>query len=706
MKPVLILLLCCQLCFFNQAGAQKYAYPLRGVGVETGMQLLGNWGKPLNLPDGKMTRDDYVYIDLSPNLSKAEKKKYGKSPLPEIELRYEGELKNNTFHGFGKLSFVTSNCGYDNWIYTGEFERGKANGYGELKCMYLYPKPNYLHDCYFRGEFRDGIPVEGTMILNFHRAKKNTATVFYTGQVLFEKSRLSWHGFGSLLRFEMDHEDPKYSVNSGIRGAFYMGQFYKGSATGFGISNTVDSVGRLGTLKTVLTGADDIFFQYEDLKLYADFLTGTPYAAPTGTSALYRLFPQIDKAAYKELSISKDIVYKGMVLDNQPYGLGLVEYPGDQGLYRDISFWKQGLKISPADALKKLLPDSNWLIAKPITPYIRQCWNNWNEKLYKLEATCTDAFRKAVYYGPVSDKGYPLGWGWMHTADENANRFTPLLGKFSGVNPELDKSTTLGAERLYHYAYNQQWKYNYYDPKLAALDQYYSEFEGGVFDQEYPVVKPVNFKRNFTRIAFAEDQFMEEKHVNYVKFERDFKSQLAARPTFRLQTFYRSKTNMSSSYIQNDQGQQLKGLYVSRENIQRGDYVFLGAAFYYVHDSYRNIMLGKTNLDGVWSVAGIPENVFVIRGYQLDGIEHRLAYCSGCSNLPSVSNEPVTITGSAHSGRYETNVYQNNSGGGTIVSKAIYNQISITLPPPTRKPCKVCNDLRKSEKVPVKIVEI
>lgn len=706
MKPVLILLFCCQLCFIQRSLAQDYAYPLKGVGVETGMKVLGKWGDPLNLPDGKMTRDDYAYIDLSPDLSKAEKKKYGKSPLPEMKLSYEGELKNNRFHGYGKLSFRNNNSGYNDWIYTGEFAEGKANGYGELKCLYLYPNARFDNECYFRGEFRDGIPVEGSMILNFHRVKKNTGTVFYSGQVLFEKGRMSLHGFGSLLRFEMDHEDPKFSSNLGIRGALYMGQFYRGSATGFGISNTVDSSGQLGSLKAVLTGADDIFYQYDDLNLNADFLIGLPYGPPSAKTVLHRLFPLVDKAVYKELLLTKDIVYKGMVLDNQPYGLGLVEYPGERGLYRDISFWKQGLKISTADALKQLLPDSNWLIAKPISPYIRQCWYNWNDKLKKTELTCTDAFRKALYYGPVSEKGYPVGWGWMHTAEENTNRFTPLLGKFSGADPAQEKSTTLGAERLYQYTYNQQRNYNYNNPQLAALDQHYSEFEGGVFDQVFPVIKPVNFKRYFTRIAFSEDQFMDEKQVNYVKFEQDFKMQLAARPTFFLHSFYRSKLNPSSSYIQNEQGQQLKGLYVSRENIQRGDYVFLGTAFYYVHDSYRNIMLGKTNLDGVWPVAGVPDNVVVIRGYKLDGIEHRLVYCSGCSNLPPVSNEPVTITGSAHSGRYETNVYQNNSGGGTIVSKAIYNQISITLPPPTRKPCKVCNDLRKSEKVPVRIVEI
>ena len=146
--------------------------------------------------------------------------------------------------------------------------------------------------------------------------------------------------------------------------------------------------------------------------------------------------------------------------------------------------------------------------------------------------------------------------------------------------------------------------------------------------------------------------------------------------------------------------------YIAKEQLTRGDYVFIGKALYYVHDSYRNIMLGLVPTDGFWFAEQVPANVLVVRGYNIANIEHRLVYCSGCSDLPPLPTGPVTVTGSAHSGRYQTNVYENNSGGGTIVSKPIYNQISITLPPPTRKPCKVCNDRRKNEKVPLNVIEL
>ena len=703
MKPVLLFI---TLYFSLPTGAQLHPYPLQGIGVEPGMKILGKWGDPVNLPDGKMAEKEYVYADLSPRLKKSEIKEYGKSPLPRFILQYEGELKNKTFHGYGKLDFRNTNTGYLDWSYTGEFENGKANGFGELRCTYNYKVYRSDSECWFRGEFKDGQPVEGSLFMNFQREKTNTPTVFYSGQVLFEQGKIRWHGFGALLRTEMDHSNPKMTSNLGIGGAFYLGQFYKGSATGYAITNTVDSTGRLGSLSAVLSGADDIFFQYEDLKFYADFLAGTPYTPPTGKTTLYRMLPQMDKSVYKDLPLSKEIIYKGMVLDNQPYGLGYVEYSGQRGNYRDLGFWKNGQKVSVEQVLKNLLPDSNWLQKKQLQVYVQACTSTWNEKLKKLEETCNDNFRKAVYYGPLSSQGHPIGWGWIHNDETGANSFNPLLGEFTGADLSTDKSTMLGAERLYSYTYNQQWQYNYYNPQLAAQDQYYSIFEPGVFDQRFPVHKTVGFKRYFTRTAFAEDRFIEERHVDYVKFEREFKQQLATRPVFYINSFYRRKSNMQASYIQNEQGQQLQGIYIPRDEIGRGDYVFLGSAFYYVHDSYRNIMLGITPTDGFWLAAQIPATVFVIRGYNLKGIEHQLIYCSGCSDLPPLPTGPVTITGSAHSGRYETNVYQNNSGGGSVVSKAIYNQISITLPPPTRKPCKVCNDRRKSEKVPVRIVEI
>ncbi len=705
MKHAFIFLMTMAAIICNRLNAQLI-YPLTGIGIEPQMKLTGKWGLAANFADGKMKADEYASVDLSPSLSRSEKKKYGKSPQPEFHLYYEGEMKNNTFNGLGKLRFTNRNTGHLDWTYTGDFEDGKANGFGELSCYFLTSKPGTITECWFRGEFKNGQPTEGSLIHIFHKEKKRTPVIFYSGQVLFEYGQITWDGYGALLRSEMDHSDPKFSTGSGVPGALYIGQFYRGSATGFGLTNTVDVSGHLGPLVSVLAGADDIFQQYSNLGLYADFMAGQPYSPPVNKQTqLYHLFPQIEAASYKEMALTNDIVYKGMMLNNLPYGLGYVEYPGEKGNFRDIGWWMQGKKLPVEQVLKNLLPDSNWLLPKKIPVFAKNCNKTWNSKLYKEEILCTEKQTEGLYYGPVNAKGFPLGWGLMHPSQTGEGYFKSYLGKFTGADPAADRSTNMGAEQLYVYSYNQQWQYNYYDPVKAAQDQHYSEFELGVFDPYFPAV-PFSYKRYFTRTAFAEDMFLEKRQVDYVKYERQFNQELANRPSVQVDAVYLNKSTMSNSYVQDLYGNKINMSYITREQLNRGDYVFLGNALYYVHDSYRNIMLGLVPGDGFWFAESVPANVLVVRGYKITNIEHKLAYCSGCSDLAPLPTGPVTVTGSAHSGRYQTDVYQNNSGGGSIVSKPIYNQISITLPPPTRKPCKVCNDRRKNEKIPLRVIGI
>lgn len=690
----------------SRLGAQSLVYPVTGIGIDSKMKVLGRWGDAANFPDGKMKTGEYASVDISPSLSRKEKKEYGKSPLPEFHLYYEGEMKNNTFHGLGKLRFTNRNTGYNDWSYTGDFVNGKADGFGELSCYFLTSKPGTITECWFRGEFENGQPTEGSLIHIFHKEKNRTPVIFYSGQVLFEYGKITWDGYGALLRSEMDHSDPKFSTGSGVPGALYIGQFYKGSVSGFGLTNTVDASGHLGPLVSVLTGADDIFQQYSNLGLYADFMAGQPYSPPVSKQAqLYHLFPQMEAAIYKEMALTNEVIYKGMMVDNLPYGLGYVEYPGEKGNFRDIGWWIQGKKLPVEQVLKNLLPDSNWLQPKKIPVFVKDCNKTWNSKLKKEEILCTEKQAEAIYYGPVSAQGFPSGWGLLHPSQRGDAYFKSYLGKFTGADPAADKSTNMGAEQLYVYSYNQQWQYNYYDPAKAAQDQYYNEFELGVFDPYFPAV-PFGYKRYFTRTAFAEDMFLEKRHVDYVKYEREFNQELANRPSIQVDAVYLNDRTMSNSYVQDMNGNKINMSYIAKEQLSRGDYVFLGKALYYVHDSYRNIMLGMVPTDGFWFAESVPAKVLVLRGYKIANIQHKLVYCSGCSDLPPLPTGPVTVTGSAHSGRYETNVYQNNSGGGSIVSKPIYNQISITLPPPTRKPCKVCNDRRKNEKVPLKVIGI
>lgn len=97
MKHTFLFLLVIGSIICSRLNAQPLVYPLSSIGIEPKMKIMGKWGDPYIFPDGKMKAGENARVDLSPSLSKAEKKKYGKSPLPEFTLYYEGEMKNNTF---------------------------------------------------------------------------------------------------------------------------------------------------------------------------------------------------------------------------------------------------------------------------------------------------------------------------------------------------------------------------------------------------------------------------------------------------------------------------------------------------------------------------------------------------------------------------------------------------------------------------------
>lgn len=63
---------------------------------------------------------------------------------------------------------------------------------------------------------------------------------------------------------------------------------------------------------------------------------------------------------------------------------------------------------------------------------------------------------------------------------------------------------------------------------------------------------------------------------------------------------------MGNSYLLDQYGKKIAMNYIAKEQLTRGDYVFIGKAIYYVHDSYRNIMLGLAPSDGFWFANRCP----------------------------------------------------------------------------------------------------
>lgn len=650
----------------------------------------------------------YVFFNYPKKTPKnAPNPKHRYSSGVEFSITYKGQFNNNQLEGEGTMEMVVRSSGsngYPTWVYKGQFKQGLAEGYGELRTLFM-KKP-----CYFRGLFRQGKPVDGMVVSFFHRQRKEEPTFFYCGEVRFGNESIYPEGWGAVLRTQLDHDDIEQTDNVGLGGGFYAGQFFRGSMTGFGICNHTDYGYGLDMqpLVPVLVGADDIFCRYDPIPIRAEFLAGKPFMPQSFTNSRYeKLIPDVKKSVYAELDMGNGVFYKGMVWQNLPHGLGYVEYPGN---FRDMSLWNLGQKILWKEAVDNLLPEKGMIEPKRILAATYRC----STVVTRLsggfdypELKCSKGIYPMLYYGRLNGKGFPEGWGWKVTGEENNyvyGQAFPLIGKFNGTDPAEDTSGLASADSLYQYSYNQQplaWK-NYYDAFKAAEDQYYGNTEYGVFDPLKPAEPVRKFVRDIKRTAISDSRIRRMIHTEFSFKEKERIKALSER-TIGISALNYNRSNPAQSYITTTNGKTVNGIYIPKEEIKALDYVFFNNRIYYIHQSYKSIYKGKGPNDGYLDPDKMPSKLLVFRGPVIP-IKYRKTICSYCNNQ-STNSGPVTYTAQVNSGRSETKVYQNNSGTYSVVTTPVYNSFNITVPAFKSKPCAYCGNKEGWEIEEIKMVE-
>lgn len=641
----------------------------------------------------------YIFFDYPKKAPKGISPKYGSDI--GFRIYYTGQFVNNQLEGEGTMelrNWPKYGVGNRIWIYKGQFKNGLANGFGELSVTI---RARFgIMPCVFRGLFVDGKPLEGILATHYHQQYKDQPTLYYSGQVKFQKMHLQMEGWGALLRSNRDHDDIEQTSSLGLKGGFYAGQFYNGSMTGFGIGNYAYEPLQLGYLTTMLVGADAILKEYDPLPIKTGFLVNEPYQFGSFSNhSLHSFLPDVEKASYAEIKMGDGIVYKGMVYQNLPYGLGYVEYSDN---LKDISFWKRGEKIAWKDLVDNLLPQKGMIEPKRIMSATRRCEQLWDKKYKYNYYECTKGIYPMNYFGAINENGFPIGWGWKISTVENnyiTGEIRPIIGKFNGADPTADTSGLLTSDSLFQYG----WQYNNEDkqnPYLGYPESFYFDLSTGWFQ----TLKPTGmYTRTFSNVGISDTYLRIKAHELFVASEKKRLAEKLSRKTISLSEVYYKTSNPSESYLVTNSGQRVTGIIIPRENLTEGDYVYIDKQLYHVHMGYQNIFLGESPNDGFLSTTNIPSNVLTFRGYYIS-LKHEEAFCSGCSHR-NYSDAPITYTGSVQSGRYETNVYQNNSGTYTIASNPIYNSFSITVSPSAPPICKVCKGSRKKVKSPLKVVE-
>ncbi len=588
------------------------------------------------------------------------------------EYIYTGFMNNNEFNGPGKLTGKLM-------TYTGEWKDGRPHGLG-----HLVQKQALVDRIEFKGDFVEGRPVRG---LYFIVARDKKPTTFYNGEVIFENNKIWWHGFGQVLRMQTGDWD-----NMGVAGSFYAGQFYMGSATGFGITNTVSSDRRLSNLSTALIMADRVIKEFDTLPLRTEHLFGDEFVAPTSHESLLALLPDYGAARLGNFRIDSLASYTGTTVRNEPYGLGMVKYSDG---FIDFGIWKNGKKLDVKDVLDKLLPQQNLLV-----PWQRQEITRVIKYIPKTKRTPERheidwVKKKVTYYAPRNAKGQAEGWGYKIIEDSDS----PVQGGlFLGIEPV--KKGPFNADPNYlqvkldlqklvmPHAYRSQGYVQY-----SEKSNYFMENSGNWMLVPYlenignkspiSINRMPDYRESLSHVAYADHRFYRESVVEYQKADiAQKKAETAAYkklPELRLKKVFIKRSQPTASYV-SDGKTIVKAELVHNSQLKKFDYVLSGEKFKRIQDVFGTYFLLDDN-SSLRRNGG--ESYTAIRNYQLVYQESEWV-CQACKGVGGhQSDSKVNIVSG-----YKNEVNYNTPQTATVTSKPVYTQISGLG---GKTPCSACN---------------
>lgn len=633
---------------------------------------------------------DSVYIDFT--------RKYGKKEYPYALVKYKGDFKNGLFHGQGEIMIKDEGTYPYNSntpaisIYRGSFENGVAHGYGVYTLVITYagqPKEVPI----FTGVFENGMPLRGFTRTETGPENNRHGVVYYSGDVIMKRWTIFWHGFGTLYMQRTATTTNREFDYEVVDGSFYAGQFFYNQAHGFAIANINYEPGDYtGNLQTLLTGAGEIFHSFNTLPVTITAGVPVQAASPVADSnkKFKTLFPDYAMAVTGTVAIDNNISYTGQLVNGLPYGFGYIA--GKDG-YRDYSFWKNGVKLSVEEILKYMLPDSSMTVPKQVNRTALNYVNEYNKKtkqtVYRVEKT---KLEQLTYYGKLKRDNSPEGWGFLFSNErvpgfDNTFYYYALnsyLGEFNGTDmtAEKDISKTCAPNKFYYW----------------GLKQWQNEKRGG-YIYSYPISKgyaDVNFYlTNKVAITARPGEIVRYYTRQGEKLDRE--KEVASRKKASIGTVYLA-ADLANSYVTDISGNRLNTIVIPKNTLKEGDYVFINDNFY-PHNGI-GILATPSENGGFISTGTLPEKVLVIRGYSIPmEFDYKPTTCNYCKDRPTTS----TYTGTAYTGREETNVYRNNSGGVNIVTTPVIKTFIVTV---NNASCKQCRNEWKYTKKPITIVRL
>ena len=632
---------------------------------------------------------------------------------------YKGSFKNNLFNGYGELMSDNEDRSFK---YAGMWKDGKMHGIGRLtrykRNMIIQGEfvrigfQNLIKNwgkgydnCRFyefKGNFINGVPAEGLYIAGFNF--DGTASTFYSGDVKLEEGMeitlakddvrkfgtdIIWHGFGTLYRTSNQADQ------FGAPGAYYSGQFWKGSMTGFGISNTLDTTGHLSNLKAGICIADRMVHVFNTFDFGTQWLGDGPVDGITGNTL--QVLPMLKEAVPTSYNFTEG-TYKGGVLRGAPYGPGIVIYRDG---FMDIGFWQHGEKLKVKNLLARILPDSTVLNPTVVAELGRSFksgkpkpndYKGYRGAWSKLKYWIDRDKKRTLYYSAFTDRDEPSGWGWkVAHDDENAE---PELGFFNGrlagkrnpnnadtmfVQCEIDwkKSAYWGMTTNNGYVADSK-NFDYFS-KLRAEKVYI------VLDEEdKPIVGPdrSNPGEALTQqLAYSDDRIVKQSMVDYILAEREkFKqaaNEFSSLPRFTPKKLVIDRFIRSNSYITDDQ-KKVVVQSIDRTQLRVNDYLLIDTTLKLVsYNANRYLVLD----DNTYPPA--TGTVYIIRGYQLVRTYHEWT-CPLCNG----TGGSVTTVGTQGVVGFDYEITDRTSTTVTITKSPVY----IKLPGiDIKTTCKHCN---------------
>lgn len=615
-------------------------------------------------------------------------------------LQYTGDFKNGLFNGKGKLlikqySYPFSNERPGIFSCEGDFENGVAAEKAFLNYSWSYTpremKPIVVKmNC--QVDFKDGRLTGGLIRYDHVLNDIPVLTAYYSGGLYMKNWVPVLHGLGIVYVSKNSPGSEMAKRSPGIEGGFYAGNFFYGEYTGFAVCNYLNGFDNdLSNLLVGIVGKGELLHTFSTLPVKKDWTYRELLPTQNKSENFAKLFGDFSEVKNGVIYLDKENRYTGGIKNDSPHGIGYIE--NGNGFY-DISFWKEGKRLSVQEVLGRLLPDSSMVQLKKIKRKVAF------EIMIPNGTKTGESIRDADYFGRLNHDGNPEGWGVLLCKQEEGYAEVPytqegtVIGNFKGVNL-LEKCHENNFLNLIKDNDNKQafvvgLRYNDLYQNYVFIPAYATSYNKKI--QEY-------YSNTTPVVAAVETESFKEDMNAYQASKTAEMAYISGRKPIEVNKVYLSSKS-GNSYVETSSGETIYLQELTADKINYGDYILYNEVFYEVNRSFMlNDYVAPNSINPHLSVSDVlkKQKGYVLKGYWMAAKyepdpDKVCVYCEG--KAPGKS----TYTGVGYTGRYETNVYNNNSGGVNIVSKPITTITTVTV---DNKPCKFCkgNEVRRRAKV-------